>query len=228
MSDFALVESRFWLVFGVAAALIFYGRFYLQWIVSEWKRRSVMPTAFWYMSGVGSFMLLVFGAVTHSPNGTFSHGFNSIIYARNLILTWRERGVLTRRRETLLYTLVGLVVLFALALVGFTWWNEYHYGRVSDAEAVRRRWFWIALGVVGQGLFACRFLVQWLVSEALQKSVIPVIFWHLSLWASLLLLSAHAAQGEWVYAAGLLATAPIYARNLWLIHRHRDVPKTAE
>lgn len=212
MPDFTQVDAPFWKFFGIAAAIIFYGRFYLQWIASEIQKKSVMPVGFWYMSGIGSFMLLVFGAATHSPIGTFSHGFNSIIYGRNLVLVWRERGTLTPRRQVLIYGAIGLVIALAVGIVAVTWLREYHQTR--DAK----HWVWVGVGVAAQMMFACRFLIQWVVSEAKKKSVVPVIFWHLSLVASLLLLSAHIAHSEWVFAAGVGSTVPVYLRNLWLIH----------
>ena len=46
---------------------------------------------------------------------------------------------------------------------------------------------WIfALGLLAQGLFSARMLVQWLLSEKEKKVVNPTIFWVLSLIASLL------------------------------------------
>ena len=40
---------------------------------------------------------------------------------------------------------------------------------------------WLAIGLLGQALFAGRFIWQWWVSERLGRSVVPVAFWHLSL-----------------------------------------------
>lgn len=46
---------------------------------------------------------------------------------------------------------------------------------------------WIyALGLVAQGLFSARMLVQWIRSEKAHKVVNPTLFWVLSLFASLL------------------------------------------
>ena len=46
---------------------------------------------------------------------------------------------------------------------------------------------WIfALGLLAQGLFSARMLVQWLLSEKEKKVVNPTVFWVLSLIASLL------------------------------------------
>jgi len=205
--------------FGTAAAVIFYSRFYLQWLVSEMKKRSVVPVAFWYMSATGSFMLLLYGVLVQSPIGVLSHSFNMLIYMRNLVHIWREKGVLTWWRSWIAHGLVIAVGSFAVISLGVTWLREYDITRAASPEVARQTWFWIGVGVVGQGLFGCRFLIQWLATEAQKKSVIPVAFWYLSLAAATLLLASHLQRREWVFAAGVASTLLIYARNLWLIHR---------
>lgn len=218
-------EPVWWLrAIGTIAAAIFYGRFYVQWIASERAGRSVMPVAFWYMSSVGSLMLLGFGAATGSANGTLSHSFNIVVYTRNLIHIWREKGTLTPVRYRAVNVLVVCVALLAAAVLAYTWWNKYLDTQNESPEVAQKIWFWIAVGAVAQGLFASRFLVQWIASEAKKKSVIPVAFWYLSLAAGTLLCLAHLNQQEWIYAAGVASTVVIYLRNLWLIHRGTGDP----
>ncbi|MBM3503264.1 MAG: lipid A biosynthesis protein [Alphaproteobacteria bacterium] len=80
---------------------------------------------------------------------------------------------------------------------------------------------WLVIGFVGQGLFASRFIVQWLVSEREGKSVIPVVFWYLSLIGGLTLLSYALWREDPVIIVGQAAGAVIYSRNLVLIFRER-------
>ena len=47
----------------------------------------------------------------------------------------------------------------------------------------------LIIGFCGQGLFASRFLVQWIYSEKKGESSIPVIFWYLSIFGGLGLLT---------------------------------------
>ena len=68
-----------WTLFGVAGGLIFYGRFYVQWIASERAGRSVMPVAFWYMSSAGSVMLVAYAFALQSPLGALGQTFNIVI-----------------------------------------------------------------------------------------------------------------------------------------------------
>ena len=57
--------------------------------------------------------------------------------------------------------------------------------RCSDAAGARFNvsdtTLWMIIGFGGQGLFSARFIVQWLASERVKRSVIPVAFWYLSL-----------------------------------------------
>ncbi len=205
---------------GVIGGVIFYGRFYVQWIVSEMRGRSVMPVAFWYMSSAGSVMLLTFAVATQSPLGALGQNVNIIIYSRNLVHIWRERGALTPARNVALHGAVALIALIALGFVGWTWYREVEIVREAPAHEARAVWLWLAVGVVGQAMFAARFLIQWIVTEMERRSTVPTIFWYLSLAASGLQCAAFSQRGEWVFAIGMAATMLIYARNLWFIYTH--------
>ena len=224
MSDWfqAPLAPKIWELVGILAACIFYGRFYLQWIVSEIRKRSVVPVAFWYMSCLGSLMLLGYAAYIRSPVGALSHCFNVVIYARNLVHIWRGEGKLSARRSLIIHGAVVLIVLAALGIGLDTWLREYEATRGHEAAHVG--WIWIAIGAAGQGLFACRFLVQWIATEMRRKSVVPVAFWYFSIAASLLVAASHLQRREWVFVIGLVSTLFVYIRNLWLIRREGACP----
>jgi lipid-A-disaccharide synthase-like uncharacterized protein len=213
---------------GSVGAVIFYARFYLQWIASEIQKKSVVPVAFWYMSCVGALMIFTYGIYTVSPVGALSYGFNIVVYARNLIHIWREKGTLSKRRYWTVHGVVLLVAMIAGALIIVTWIREYHAVKDASPDVFRRTWFWIGIGVIGQALFACRFAIQWLATEARGRSVIPVAFWYFSLGASALLLASFWQRQEWIYVIGLATTVPIYARNLWLIHHASEAEELGE
>lgn len=84
-----VVKDPYWATAALTGQLVFGGRFILQWIVSEYKKKSHVPTAFWFMSLVGSIILL--GYSIHIKNPIFILGFslNSLIYLRNLQLIYR-------------------------------------------------------------------------------------------------------------------------------------------
>jgi lipid-A-disaccharide synthase-like uncharacterized protein len=79
----------FWLVFGLAAQLIFAARFVVQWIASERAGKSVVPFAFWLFSVGGGLMTLLYGIVRREPVIIFGQGLATIIYVRNIMLIFR-------------------------------------------------------------------------------------------------------------------------------------------
>lgn len=82
-----------------------------------------------------------------------------------------------------------------------------------------RETVWLIVGFLGQGLFAGRFIVQWLSSERKKQSVIPVMFWYFSILggATLLVYAIHIQDPVIIFgqATGLL----VYFRNLYFILR---------
>ena len=214
-------QGWFWGIFGAAAWLIFYSRFFFQWLASEFKKRSVVPVAFWYQSCIGSFMLLIWAWYTQSPLGALSQSFNLIPYSRNLIHIWRGQGTLSRTRYILTHLVVLLVVIAACVVVVTTWYREYDLRQAGPVAEARQAWFWLAVGVVGQFLFGLRFLIQWIATERRGESVVPVIFWYMGIVACILQFLTFAIRGggEWLYAAGSIVTAFFFVRNIWLIKR---------
>jgi lipid-A-disaccharide synthase-like uncharacterized protein len=82
--------------------------------------------------------------------------------------------------------------------------------------------YWLYLvGIVGQVLFALRFIVQWVASERKGESIIPVYFWYLSLVGSLILLIYAIFRRDPVFILGQSTGFFVYARNLMLIYRKR-------
>ncbi|HXH81779.1 MAG TPA: lipid-A-disaccharide synthase N-terminal domain-containing protein [Candidatus Tectomicrobia bacterium] len=78
---------------------------------------------------------------------------------------------------------------------------------------------WLAIGLLGQGLFTARFLVQWIASERRKRSVVPVAFWYLSLGGGLTLLAYAIYRRDPVFILGQASGILVYARNLWFLHR---------
>ena len=48
----------YWEATAFVGEALFGGRFVLQWLVSEYRKKSHVPTAFWYLSIIGSVILL--------------------------------------------------------------------------------------------------------------------------------------------------------------------------
>ncbi|TVS08108.1 MAG: lipid A biosynthesis protein [Phycisphaerales bacterium] len=80
---------------------------------------------------------------------------------------------------------------------------------------------WIAIGLGGQIVFSCRFLIQWIVSERKRESVIPDIFWWISLLGGVCLFVYFVWRRDIVGVLGQSTGIVIYARNIRLIHKKR-------
>ena len=77
-----------WLLLGFGAQGLFSGRFLVQWIASERRRRSVVPKAFWYLSLGGGAMLLAYAIHRRDPVFILGQAAGLVVYVRNLML-WR-------------------------------------------------------------------------------------------------------------------------------------------
>ncbi|WP_339487773.1 lipid-A-disaccharide synthase N-terminal domain-containing protein [Pseudomonas sp. EL_65y_Pfl2_R95] len=79
-------REALWLAVGFAGQLAFTGRFALQWLYSEYKKRSVIPVGFWYLSIVGSALLLAYAIYRQDPVFILGQSFGFVVYLRNLQL----------------------------------------------------------------------------------------------------------------------------------------------
>jgi lipid-A-disaccharide synthase-like uncharacterized protein len=83
--------STFWLILGFSAQAMFSARFLVQWIASERAGKSVVPILFWYLSIMGSGLLLLYAIYRRDPVFILGQSFGIFIYSRNLYLIYREK-----------------------------------------------------------------------------------------------------------------------------------------
>ena len=81
----------------------------------------------------------------------------------------------------------------------------------------------IVVGFAGQGLFAMRFIIQWLSSEKQAKSVIPIAFWYFSIGGGSVLFLYAIWRQDLVFMSGQGLGLFIYLRNLYFIRRSRAI-----
>ncbi len=79
----------------------------------------------------------------------------------------------------------------------------------------------LTIGFLGQGIFASRFVIQWIYSEKKGQSAIPIIFWYLSVIGGLTLLIYAIYRKDPVIIMGQSFGVLIYIRNLILIYKKR-------
>jgi lipid-A-disaccharide synthase-like uncharacterized protein len=81
--------------------------------------------------------------------------------------------------------------------------------------------WWVAFGLLGQGLFMGRFVYQWIASERAKQSVMPEGFWYLSLVGGLITLFYAIHRQDIVFIIGQSAGTIVYVRNIQFIRRAR-------
>jgi lipid-A-disaccharide synthase-like uncharacterized protein len=91
-----ITVENVWILTGFLGQGIFMGRMIVQWWASEQAGRSVVPIAFWYMSIIGSVILLAYATYKRDPVIISGQAFGIIVYVRNLYLIFAERSAAGR------------------------------------------------------------------------------------------------------------------------------------
>lgn len=82
---------NFWIILGFIGQAMFTARFWIQWIASEKKGKSVIPIHFWYLSIAGSSIVLAYAIYRLDPVFIAAYCTGNFIYIRNLILIYRHK-----------------------------------------------------------------------------------------------------------------------------------------
>jgi len=83
---------RGWLALGLVGQTLFSARFLVQWIASERRRASIVPTAFWWLSIGGSLCLLTYALYREDPIFVLGQSAGIVVYFRNLVLVRRQKA----------------------------------------------------------------------------------------------------------------------------------------
>jgi lipid-A-disaccharide synthase-like uncharacterized protein len=84
------------------------------------------------------------------------------------------------------------------------------------------------VGLFANLFFAWRFVVQWIASERAKRSVIPELFWWISLAGTIMMLVYAIYFGRLAVFVGQMTGWVVYIRNIWLIKREKQRLHLAE
>ena len=70
-------------------------RFLVQWIISEKRKQSVIPIAFWFLSIGGALLLLLYSIHKKDPVFILGQSAGLVVYVRNLVLIHRNKKIKT-------------------------------------------------------------------------------------------------------------------------------------
>ena len=90
-----MTHDQIWLAVGLMGQTLFSARFLVQWLASERKRQSIIPTAFWWLSLAGGTTLLAYALWRQDPVFIIGQGMGLVVYLRNLMLIRRHVRSLT-------------------------------------------------------------------------------------------------------------------------------------
>ncbi len=78
------------LIWGSAGQAIFTLRFVYQWFASEKQKKSVLPISFWFISLVGSIMIISYGVLRKDLVLIIGQLFGLVIYLRNIMIYYKN------------------------------------------------------------------------------------------------------------------------------------------
>ena len=87
---------------------------------------------------------------------------------------------------------------------------------------------WLGVGFLAQALFSARFLIQWIASERVRKSIVPEAFWYFSAGGGAMLLAYAIYRRDPVFILGQAFGLLVYARNIYFIWNERRSESRAE
>ena len=202
-----------WLIYsiGFAAQILFSSRLILQWFSSEKQKKVLTPSMFWKLSLIASFLLFIYGYLRDDFSIMLGQSLTYFIYIRNLQLQgeWKRLPKLFR---------IFLFLFPILIVIYYYNNNTYDLQNLFFNEVIP---FWLLiLGVIAQIIFNFRFVYQWIYSEKVKESVLPMGFWVLSIIGSLLILLYAVFRRDPVLFIGHIMGSFIYIRNIIIIRKY--------
>lgn len=83
--------SLVWIAIGFGGQLLFSGRMFLQWLISERHKVSIITPAFWWFSLLGGICLFTYFVWRQDAVGVLGQSSGIVIYARNLRLIAKQK-----------------------------------------------------------------------------------------------------------------------------------------
>ncbi|MGB7843384.1 MAG: lipid-A-disaccharide synthase N-terminal domain-containing protein [Salinimicrobium sp.] len=192
---------------GFTAQILFSARLLMQWIASEKQKKVLTPTNFWKVSLFASFLLFVYGYLRDDFSIMLGQALTYFIYVRNIQLQ-KEWLKLSKWLRFFIY-------IFPFLLLIYSYNNNTHdIHKLFFNEAIPV-WL-IYMGSGAQIIFTFRFIYQWIYSEKMKESVLPLGFWMLSLTGASLIIIYAVLRKDPVLFTGHLIGSIIYIRNIIL------------
>ncbi|MBU4210793.1 lipid-A-disaccharide synthase N-terminal domain-containing protein [Patescibacteria group bacterium] len=90
--QFNINAIDWWIIFGFCAQFVFFLRFVVQWWASEKAKKTVIPKLFWYLSMMGTLMILIYSIKRKDIVFIVASCLNILLYLRNLIIAKKHKN----------------------------------------------------------------------------------------------------------------------------------------
>ena len=200
-------------IIGFLAQVFFSARILLQWFLSERAKKVISPAIFWQLSIVGAYLLFVYGWLRDDFAIILGQIISYYIYIWNLDKKhqWKKLPVIIR---TLLLLTPVVAILYMLKDAGV------FVDQFCRNEKIP---LWLLVyGSMGQIIFTLRFVYQWIYSKRKDESLLPIGFWVISLFGSLIIVSYAIYRSDPVLILGQSTGLIAYSRNIYLSKRAGD------
>ena len=197
-------------VIGFLAQVFFSARILLQWILSERAKKVISPAIFWQLSIVGAYLLVVYGWLRDDFAIILGQVISYYIYIWNLDKKHQWKKLPMIIRALLLLTPV-VAILYMLKDAGIFVDQFFRNEKIP---------LWLLVyGSMGQIIFTLRFVYQWIYSKRKDESLLPIGFWVISLFGSLIIVSYAIYRCDPVLILGQSTGLIAYSRNIYLSKR---------
>lgn len=82
----------FWTLWGFVGQVIFFLRFFVQWWATEKKKESVIPDSFWYLSVIGTLILIVYAWKREDLVFVVGFSLTLVVYSRNIYFARKKKN----------------------------------------------------------------------------------------------------------------------------------------
>ncbi|MDO5572034.1 MAG: lipid-A-disaccharide synthase N-terminal domain-containing protein [Bacteroidales bacterium] len=198
------------LAVGFLAQIFFFGRFLIQWALSEKAKKVLSPVIFWQFSIIGSFLLFVYGWLRDDFAILLGQVLSYYIYIWNLKVqnNWQK-----------FYPILRYIILLTplIAIIGLLADYQDTITRLFKNDGIPLHL--LIWGSIGQIIFTFRFIYQWYYSQKLKESVLPLGFWAISIIGAFIILAYAVYRKDPVLMLGQGTGLFVYSRNLFILKK---------
>jgi len=208
------LSTAFVFLVGFIAQMLFFSRNAVQWFKSEKAGKILSLVIYWQISLCASIMMLVYGILRKDIAIMLGQLITFFIYIRNLQLKNNWKTIPG-------YFRISITMMPFICLTWMLFSGSYNFEHIFGNEKIP---FWLmVLGISAQIIFSFRFVYQWLVSEKLKESSLPVGFWMISITGASLTITYAIMRLDPVLFVSNLCGLAMYSRNIILHYTGKGI-----